>query len=236
MLLKKGETVVLEMPFPVLVTWLSPDHLLVTLVPLLVLTNLEIKSVPVPMIRNPSLPTCLTFLHLPPLSRATQVRPEAAEEGAVARQEETDSGTRTTKSPPSPHPTTPSPLLSTWWSTTPRATSATRCNTTGSSTRTRTRSCPRSWCPTCWRRTATLSPTRCPRWVDASRFTFLITNCTETEGRRRGNRVFIYCHVSSDAWQKNLWVNPSASYLPWQRISQSVKPSDMNTCWLLPHL
>lgn len=159
------------------------------------------------------------FSAFPPLSRATQARPEAAEEGAVARQEETVPGTRTTKSPPSPHPTTPSPLLSTWWSTTPRVTSATRCHTMGSSTRTRTRSCPRSWCPTCWRRTATSSPTRCPRWVDASRYTFLITNCIETEGRRRGNRVFIYCHVSSDAWRKDLWVNPSASYLPWQHAS-----------------
>lgn len=105
--------------------------------------------------------------------RATQVRPEVA--AAAAEEEEeaeaavqrvaTEPGTRTTRSPPSPRQTTRSPLFFTWWSTTPRATSATHCRTMGSSTRTPTRSCPRSWCPTCWRRTATSSPAKCPRWV-----------------------------------------------------------------------
>lgn len=115
--------------------------------------------------------------------RATQARLEAAGEGAAARQVEADPGTRTTRSPPSPHPTTPSPHLFTWWSTTPRATSATRCHTTGSSTRTRTRSCPRSWCPTCWRRRATSCPTRCPRWVDTSRSAFVTSKLAARKRR-----------------------------------------------------
>lgn len=130
--------------------------------------------------------------HLSPCSppRATQASPEAAGEVAAARQVEADPGTRTTRSPPSPHPTTPSPLLFTWWSTTPRATSATRCHTMGSSTRTRTRSCPRSWCPTCWHRRATLSPIRCPRWVDTSSHALVMRplalrkRCPSAEGRR----------------------------------------------------
>lgn len=126
---------------------------------------------------------------LPP--RATQARVEAAGEAAAARQVEAGPGTRTTRSPLSPHPTTPSPLLFTWWSTTPRATSATRCHTTGSSTRTRTRSCPRSWCPTCWRRRAISFPTRCPRWVDTSQHF-----CNRHAGRTK---------TPSDRWSlKNL--------------------------------
>lgn len=106
-------------------------------------------------------------LFVSPLLRATRVRPAAAGEEAevVARPVEMELGTRTTRSPPSLHPTTPSLLFFTWWSTTLQATSATRCHTMGSSTRTPTRNCPRSWCLTCWHRTATWSPAKCPRWV-----------------------------------------------------------------------
>lgn len=68
---------------------------------------------PVPMIRDPSLPAYSDFSPPVPPLRATQARPGAAEEGAAARQGVADPGTRTTKSPPSPHPTTPSPPLST---------------------------------------------------------------------------------------------------------------------------
>lgn len=106
------------------------------------------------------------FLSLLPL-RATQVRPVVAgEEAAVAALPvETEPGMKTMRSLPSLHLTTLSPLFFTWWSTTLRATSATRCHTMDSSTRTPTQSCPHSWCLTCWHRTATSFPAKCPRWV-----------------------------------------------------------------------
>lgn len=189
-------------------------------------------------------------LHFLPCSppRATQARAEAAGEGAAVRQVEVDPGTRTTRSPPSPHPTTPSPLLFTWWSTTPRATSATRCHTTGSSTRTRTRSCPRSWCPTCWHRRATSSPTRCPRWVNTSSNAFVTSTLavqkrsTTVEGQRSLHKrklpVVVYLLLCQLWRMVRGLVGKSISVIPTltARIGQSVRASDMNTCWLLPLL
>lgn len=195
--------------------------------------------------RRPISPFLPCFPLSPP-PRATQARPEAAGEGAAAQQVGADPGTRTTRSPPSPRPTTPSPLLFTWWSTIPRATSATRCHTTGLSTRTRTRSCPRSWCPTCWRRRATSSPTRCPRWVDAS-CNASVTSAAEKNGVRppkvgahfqRKPPVIVYL-LPCQLWRmvRGL-VGKSISVISTStaRIGQAVKASDTNTALIIPPL
>lgn len=92
------------------------------------------------------------------LSRATPVRAEAA----AAEGEE--QGMKTTRSPPSHPPTTPTLLCCTSWSTR-QVTPSTPCLTMACSTPTPTPSCPPSWCPTCWVRTPTSSQGLCTQWV-----------------------------------------------------------------------
>lgn len=96
--------------------------------------------------------------------RATPVRAGAAAEEEVAAVEEAERGMRTTRSPLSRPPTTPTLPCCTSWSTR-RATPSTPCRTTACSTPTPTRSCPPSGCPTCWVRTPTSSQGRCTLWV-----------------------------------------------------------------------
>lgn len=105
------------------------------------------------------------------LSRATPVKAEAT----VAEEEELVM--MTMRSPPS-HPLTMLTLLCyTSW-TMSQVTPSIPCLTTACSTPTLTRSCPPSWCPTCWVRTPTSSLGLCTQWVQLfSSILFFLVLC-----------------------------------------------------------